>query len=93
MYNATLKPDQAGLLLFGLLFYLELNCCEQISQKKQHNQSPATAKLLKNSVAHSSVANRRKMEINMVAAEENSLCSLFTLLYLREKATSITDEV
>lgn len=33
-YSATFKPDQAGLLLFALLLYRELNCCEPISQKK-----------------------------------------------------------
>jgi len=73
--------------------YLEINCCEEISQKKEHNQSPDTAKLLNNAVARGSVANRRKMEIKMAAAEENSLCSLFILSYLREKSTRITDEV
>ena len=78
------KPDQAVLLLSGLLLYLELNCCEQMSQKKEHNQSPDTAKLLNNAVACGSVANRRKMEIKTAAAEENLLCSLFTLSYLRE---------
>lgn len=84
-----MKSDQAGLLLFRLLLYLELNCCEQISQKKEHNQSPDTAKL--NNVVALTVANRRKTDIKMAAAEENSLCSLFMLSYLREKATSITD--
>lgn len=84
-YSATLKPDQSGLLLFGLLLYLELNCCEQISQKKDHNQSPDTAKLLNNAVACSSVANGRKMEIKMAAAEEKfTLQPFYTVIFERK---------
>lgn len=56
-----------------------------MSQKKDHNQSPDTAKLLNNAVACSSVANGRKMEIKMTAAEEKfTLQPFYTVTFERK---------
>lgn len=44
-YSATFKPHQADLLLFGLLLYFELNCCNKYHRRR----STIRALILQNS--------------------------------------------